>query len=151
MQIFVIMMFIAVAFIVQTGLGYLQIKHFTKAYTELRKIGKVAIGKRPGKIRAGTIVLFAVSQSGKILQAKKIQGVTVMAKVRDLQGFTGKNIKTLNENDLEACNKLLKQAILEAVSNYKIIMSGGQIPEKNSLFKRVMNQADRLVSIKKHN
>lgn len=149
MQILIIMIFIAGAFVVQMGLGFLQIKHFSKAYAELRRLGKVAIGKRPGKIRSGTIVMFAVTNSGKILKAKKIQGVTVMAQVKDLDGFEDKNIKTLEEKDLVHCNKLLKLAILDAVHNYKTIMSGGEIPEKNSLFKRMMLQAERVASVKK--
>lgn len=149
MQMIIIMIFIAGAFLVQMGLGFLQIKHFSKSYAELRRIGKVAIGKNPGKVRAGTIVLFAVTNSGKILKAKKMQGVTVMAKVRDLPGFEDKNIKTLREEDLTHCNKLLKSAILDAVHNYKVIMSGGEIPEKNSPFKRMMLQAERIVALKK--
>jgi glucitol operon activator protein len=149
MQIFIIMIFMAGAFIFQMVLGYLQIKHFSKAYAELRRVGKVAIGKKPGKIRSGTIVMFAVTNSGKILRAKKIQGVTVMAKVKDLHGFEDKNIRTLEEKDLTQCNKLLKLAILDAVQNYKVIMSGGEIPEKNSLFKRMMLQAERVAAVKK--
>ena len=149
MQIFIIMIFIVVAFIFQMALGFLQIKHFSKAYAELRRIGKVAIGKKPGKIRSGTIVMFAVTNSGKILKAKKIQGVTVMAKVKDMPGFEDKNIRTLEEKDLTQCNKLLKLAILDAVQNYKVIMSGGEIPEKNSLFKRMMLQAERVAAVKK--
>lgn len=149
MNILMIMVFIAGAFLIQMGLGFLQIKHFSKSYAELRRIGKVAIGKKPGKFRAGTIVLFAVSNSGRILKAKKMQGVTILAKVKDLPGFEEKNIRTLKEEDLAHCNKLLKLAILDAASNYKIIMSGGVIPEKNSLFKNMMLKAERTVAVKK--
>lgn len=149
MQLFILMIFVAGAFVVQMGLGFLQIKHFSKAYAELRGIGKVAIGKKPGKIRSGTIVMFAVTNSGKILRAKKIQGVTVMAQVKDLDGFEEKNIRALEEKDMAHCNKLLKLAILDAVYNYKVIMSGGEIPEKNSLFKRMMLQAERVAAVKK--
>ncbi|RFU68580.1 transcriptional regulator [Bacillus sp. V59.32b] len=145
----VIMIAIAVAFLIQMGLGFLQIQHFSKAYAEMRRIGKVAIGKKPGKIRSGTIVLFAVSNSGKILKAKKMQGVTVLAAVKDLPGFEDKNIRTLKEEDMVHCNTLLRSAILDAVHNYKTIMSGGVIPEKNSLFKNMMLKAERAVTIKK--
>lgn len=72
-----------------------------------------------------------------------------MARVRDLQGFEGKNIKTISEADMAKCNKLLRLAILDAVNNYNIIMSGGQIPDKPSLLKRMMHQADRLATLKK--
>ncbi|WP_174234293.1 transcriptional regulator GutM [Bacillus sp. V59.32b] len=149
MNIIVIMIAIAVAFLIQMGLGFLQIQHFSKAYAEMRRIGKVAIGKKPGKIRSGTIVLFAVSNSGKILKAKKMQGVTVLAAVKDLPGFEDKNIRTLKEEDMVHCNTLLRSAILDAVHNYKTIMSGGVIPEKNSLFKNMMLKAERAVTIKK--
>jgi hypothetical protein len=47
------------------------------------------------------------------------------------------------------CNKLLKLAILDAVSNYKTIMSGGVIPEKYSPFKNMMLKAERAVAVKK--
>lgn len=149
MQIIIIMLFIAGAFVVQMGLGFFQIKHFSKAYADLRRLGKVAIGKKPGKIRSGTIVMFAVANSGRILKAKKMQGVTVMAKVKDLQGFEDKNIRHLKEEDYAHCNKLLRLAIQDAVHNYKVIMSGGVIPEKDSFFKRMMMQAERMVPIKK--
>lgn len=149
MNLFMIMIFIAGAFLVQMGLGFLQIKHFSKAYGELRRMGKVAIGKKPGKVRSGTIVLFAVSKSGRILKAKKMQGVTVMATFKDLRGFEDKNIRHLTDEDMAHCNKLLKAAIQDAVSNYKIIMSGGVIPEKNSLFRNMMMKAERMVAVKK--
>jgi glucitol operon activator protein len=149
MSIYIVMIFIAGAFIVQMALGYLQLKNFTKAYAELRRIGKVAIGKKPGRIRAGTIVMFAISNNGNILKAKKMQGVTVMATFKELTGFEGKNLRNIKEEDMAHCNKLLKLAIKDAVSNFKIIMSGGTIPEKSSLFRRMMVKAEHVASIKK--
>lgn len=71
MELIIIMLLIAGAFVIQMGLGFLQIKYFTKGYTELRRMGKVAIGKKPGRIKAGTIVLFAINNNGRILAAKK--------------------------------------------------------------------------------
>ncbi|MGJ7919077.1 transcriptional regulator GutM [Neobacillus sp. LXY-4] len=149
MQIYIIMAFMAGAFLIQMALGYLQLKHFTKAYAEMRRVGKVAIGKKPGKIRSGTIVLFAISNNGNILKAKKMQGVTVMATFKDLPGFEGKNLRNLKDQDMAHCNKLLKSAIQDAVSNYKIIMSGGTIPEKSSLFRRMMVKAEHVATLKK--
>jgi glucitol operon activator protein len=145
MQVYIIMIFIAGAFVVQLLFGYLQIRHFSNEYSKLRRIGKVAIGKRPGTFQAGTIVFFAVSNSGKILKAKKMQGITVLAKMHDLQGFTGKNIEALEENDVIYCNKLLKSAILDAVNNYKIITNGGAIPGKKSFLAQMNLQVKGIV------
>lgn len=146
---FMIIMMIALAFVIQMGLGFLQMKHFSKAYVELRRMGKVAIGKNPGRIKAGTIVLFAVTDSGKIIKAKKMQGVTVLATVKDLPGFEDKNIKTLKDEDMAHCNKLLKAAIWNGAENYRIIMGGGVIPEKNSLFTNIMLKAEHAFAGKK--
>jgi len=72
-----------------------------------------------------------------------------MATFRDLHGFEDKNIRHLNAEDMTHCNKLLKAAIQDAVSNYKIIMSGGVIQEKSSLFRNMMVKAERMVAVKK--
>lgn len=149
MELLLIALFIGGAFIIQQLLGFIQIKHFTKEYVELRRKGKVAIGRKPGKFRAGTIVLFSISNSGKILEAKKMQGVTILAKVKKLDGFEGKFLKHLKEEDLSHCNKLLKLAIHDAINNYNIIMSGGTIAEKPSPLRSMMLNAERLVSAKK--
>ena len=149
MEFIMIALFIGGAFIVQQLLGFFQIKHFTKEYVELRQKGKVAIGRKPGKFRAGTIVLFAISNSGKILEAKKMQGVTILAKVRRLNGFEGKFLRHLTDEDMAHCNKLLALAIKDAIHNYKVISNGGTIAEKPSPLRSMMLKAESLVSAKK--
>ncbi|WP_232509539.1 transcriptional regulator GutM [Parageobacillus thermoglucosidasius] len=139
----------AAAFIIQLALGYFQIRNFTKTYIELRRKGKVAIGRRPGKFRAGTIVLFAVNNKGDILDAKKMQGVTVFAKFKRLKGFENKNILSINDNDLNNFNKLVRIAVKDAINNYKVIMNGGEIPEKLSVYRRIITKAENFLMAKK--
>lgn len=73
-------------------MGMKQIKHFNQNYQELRQLGKVAIGRRAGKLKAGTIILFAVDSQGKILAARKMQGVTVLAKFHPLPQYVNEDI-----------------------------------------------------------
>ncbi|ALF11912.1 transcriptional regulator GutM [Parageobacillus thermoglucosidasius] len=146
---FIVMLFMAAAFMIQLALGYFQIRNFTKTYIELRRKGKVAIGRRPGKFRAGTIVLFAVNNKGDILDAKKMQGVTVFAKFKKLKGFENKNILSINDNDLNNFNKLVRIAVKDAIHNYKVIMNGGEIPEKLSVYRRIITKAESLLMAKK--
>jgi glucitol operon activator protein len=143
------MLLMAAAFMIQLALGYFQIRNFAKTYIELRRKGKVAIGRRPGKFRAGTIVLFAVNNKGDILDAKKMQGVTVFAKFKRLKGFENKNILSINDNDLNNFNKLVRIAVKDAIHNYKVIMNGGEIPEKLSVYKRIITKAESLLMAKK--
>ncbi|WP_237565014.1 transcriptional regulator GutM [Parageobacillus thermoglucosidasius] len=143
------MLLMAAAFMIQLALGYFQIRNFTKTYIELRRKGKVAIGRRPGKFRAGTIVLFAVNNKGDILDAKKMQGVTVFAKFKKLKGFENKNILSINDNDLNNFNKLVRIAVKDAIHNYKAIMNGGEIPEKLSIYRQITTKAESLLMAKK--
>jgi DNA-binding transcriptional regulator of glucitol operon len=98
--------------------GLLQIKDFNKNYVELRKLGKVAIGRKKGKITSGTIVLIRIENDGLIIESRKMQGVTVIARVETFKGLEDKYIDKITENDLKNFNKPLKKAILDAVKNY---------------------------------
>ncbi|SFC43718.1 transcriptional regulator GutM [Clostridium uliginosum] len=98
--------------------GLLQIKDFNKNYIELRRLGKVAIGRKKGRLSSGTIVLIRIKDDGLIVESRKMQGVTVTARVKNFNGLEDKYIGQLKENDLKEFNKPLKKAILDAVKNY---------------------------------
>ncbi|AOR22537.1 transcriptional regulator GutM [Clostridium taeniosporum] len=99
--------------------GLMQIRDFNKNYIELRKLGKVAIGRKKGMINSGTIVLIRIQDDGLILETRKMQGVTVAARVKQFTGLENMYIYKIKENDLKEFNKPLKRAILDAVKNYK--------------------------------
>lgn len=129
--IFVLGIFCAIAYLLQIIFGMQQIKHFNETYQRLRRIGKVAIGRRAGKIKAGTIVMFAIDNEGNILDSVKMQGVTVMAKFKTLPNFIGLNINELSEENsvVKQENKLLQQAITNAREIYIRVEAGNYIEE----------------------
>ena len=79
-QAFIIGGIVITAYILQIVFGMKQLKNFNQVYSELRKKGRVAIGRRAGKVQSGTIVMFAVDRRGHVLDARKMQGVTVLAR-----------------------------------------------------------------------
>lgn len=118
----------SVTFLIITGIavwilnfifGLLQIKDFNKNYIELRKLGKVAIGRKKGRLSSGTIVLIRIQDDGLIIESRKVQGVTVAARIKSFKGLENKYIGDITENDLKEFNKPLKKAILDAVKIYK--------------------------------
>lgn len=116
----------------------IQIKDFNKNYAEMRRKGKVAIGRRRGYIQAGTVVLFLIDNSGIIIDARKIQGVSVFARVRKFAGLQGKSLGDITKKDLNKYNIYMKAAVLDAVKNYNVFKGGGEIKEKDtSLFKGI--------------
>ena len=99
-------------------MGMKQIKHFNQNYQELRQL-KVAIGRR-GKLKAGTIILFAVDSQGKILAARKMQGVTVLAKFHPLPQYVNEDIHYMDHYHplVQKENKLTQQAMENAREIY---------------------------------
>jgi len=130
------------AFVLQYLLTFVQMKSFTLHYGELRKMGRVAIGKKRGAFQAGSIAMLALDDDGVILDGRYMQGVTVFARFKAFkkdQGFEGKNIGDLDKEDCKSRNlsRPLSAAVLDAVSNYKTIMAGGEVPETPSPLKRL--------------
>lgn len=110
----------------QILLGFQQIKHFNQVYQELRGLGKVAIGRRPGKIRSGTIVMFAIEDEGEILDARLMQGVTVMSKFKKVEQYIGCDIHYIDKYHplVQKENKLTQFAMENAREIYLRVAVG---------------------------
>ena len=53
---------------------YIQIKDFDKNYIEMRKNGKLVVGRHGGKLSSGAIVLIGLDDDGMINETRKVQG-----------------------------------------------------------------------------
>lgn len=137
MNFWVIMILLAGAFAMQYVMGIYQIGNFKKAYGPLRRMGRVAIGRCSGRVRAGVIVMFAIDEEGTILRVEKMQGVTAFAKFKELKGFVGKNISSLEDSDTLKLNSQLKKAVLNARDNYNTIINGGEVEQNPSPFQKI--------------
>ncbi|RPA60758.1 transcriptional regulator [Aerococcus agrisoli] len=136
--------FVAIAaLLIQTAFGYFQVKHFNTVYQELRRKGKVAIGRRSGKIQSGTIVFFAVDKDDKILDARIMQGVTVLARFKPRNEYIGQDIHFIDRYHplVQKENKLIQIAMEDAREIYLRVAIGNYVEEKkgNVLQETVMN------------
>lgn len=128
---------IAAAFLLQGLLSCFQMKHFTNEFIKLRRQGKVACGRKSGGFHAGAIVMFQVDDNGVIQTARKMEGVTCLARVRNLPGFEGRNIRDLTEEDGPRHHRNLRKAIADASLSYRKFMAGETIPEPPTPFQKV--------------
>ncbi|MGW7998129.1 transcriptional regulator GutM [Staphylococcus xylosus] len=135
---------LAIGFVVQYLLGLVQIKNFTKHYTELRENGRVAIGRRPAIFKSGTLVLIQINRRNEIEDARYMQGVTVFSKFKKLRGLEGYKIHKLRDADLKNYNKLLIKAILDAQHTFNIIQSGGEIEKIPSPMMKAVKRINRM-------
>lgn len=137
--------FVMAAFALQYYLGFRQITHFGEEYSRLRKEGKVAIGRRPGKITSGTLVLFSLDQEDRIRYGRKLQGSTVFAKFRDFNTFDGRKIGEISKKDPEMKKeiRITRLAVLNAVENYLMVKAGKVIPDKKTPFGTITGALSR--------
>lgn len=114
------------AYLLQLLFSLRQMKTFNTVYQDLRKQGKVAIGKRAGKIRAGTIVMFALDDEGKILDARKMQGVTVWSRFAPMTQFIGEDLHYIDRYHpkVRLENKLTQAAMEHAREVYLRVQVG---------------------------
>ena len=116
--------FIAAAVIVwtaQTVLGFWQFKKFNNHIRDLRREGRVAIGRARGHFAAGVLILFVIDDDCKILRGEIMEGRTVFAGFKPFENFNGLTLFELSEN-LCKTMKLSKQqttAVLSAQQEYE--------------------------------
>ncbi len=113
-----------IIWILQALFGFIQMKNFNKNFVEMRKKGKIVIGFKKGFIVSGTIVMIRINEEGDIEELRCMQGVTVFAKFKRLDSLNGKNLLSLQDEDLKRFNKLLRKTIMIAVENYKNYLGG---------------------------
>lgn len=117
---------VVLAYVIQILFGMRQLKHFNQEYMRLRRLGRVAIGRRAGKIQSGTIVMFAVDLDGQVLSASRMQGVTVLAKFKEMPDYIGQDIHYLDRYHplVRTENKLMQIAIEDARELFLRVESG---------------------------
>lgn len=143
----ILIIMLAVGFVIQYLLGLLQIKNFTKHYTIMRENGRVAIGRRPAILKAGTLVLLQINNRNEIEEARYMQGVTVFSKFKKLKGLDGYKINKLRDTDLKKYNKLLIKAILDAQHTFNVIQSGGEIEKIPSPMMKAVKKINGMFKI----
>ncbi len=114
-----------IVWILQTALGFWQFKRFSNHLRDLRKLGRVAIGRARGRFLAGVLVLLVIDNYCRIIKGEIMEGRTVFA---DFQPFDDLNGLTLFELSDELCKSLnlgfqRSVAVLSAKKDYEDYMT----------------------------
>lgn len=130
------------AFVLQTIFAYIQIRNFNKIYQNIRSRGKVAIGRKSGKVRAGTIVFFGINDDGQIFDAYLMQGVTVLSKFKQIDQYVGQNLHFIDKHHplVQKENKLTQFAMENARDLFVLVDAGKyHEPETTGQVDRMMD------------
>ena len=120
---------VGIAFAMQGLFSFLQMRHLSNEFIKLRRKSKVAFGRKSGGFHAGAVVMFRIDDDGIIQEGKKMEGLTALAKVKDMPGFEGRYIGSLTEQDGPAGHKNLCKAIADASLTYRKYTAGEIIEE----------------------
>lgn len=139
---------LGIAYVLQFLLTMIQMKDFNLNFRDLRKMGRVAIGKKKGGFVAGSIVMFAIDDKGIILKGMYLSGVTVLARFKEINDFNGVDITTITEDQVKPYSKQVQKAILDASSNYITITNCGEIEEEKSPLQKLSGSIQKVVTQK---
>lgn len=128
------------AWALQSYLSFRQTKAFAALFVALRRRGRVCIGKYRGGLAQGSIVMFLLDEDGRVVEGHRLNGVTVLARFRELTDFDGLPMDALDARGAARHGKSVVRAVDNAGSNYRIISSGGHAPEPPTAVGRLMNR-----------
>ena len=137
---------LGIAYVLQFLLTMIQMKDFNLNFRDLRKMGRVAIGKKKGGFVAGSIVMFAIDDKGIILKGMYLSGVTVLARFKEINDFNGVDISTITEEQVKSYSKQVQKSILDASSNYITITNCGEIEEEKSPLQKLSGSIQKVVT-----
>ena len=100
-----------VVWIAQTVLGFRQFKKFNNHIKELRREGRVAIGRARGYFSAGVLVLFIIDDECRILRGEVMEGRTVFAGFKPFDHFNGLTLFELSDDLCKSMKIPMQQAI----------------------------------------
>ena len=136
------------AYVVQFLLTMMQMKNFNLNFRDLRRMGRVAIGKKKGGFVAGSIAMFAIDDEGIILKGMCLSGVTVLARFKEFNELNGIDIATITEEQVKKYSKQIQKSILDASYNYITITGGGTIEEAKSPIQNLTSSIQKVVTQK---
>lgn len=112
----IIVSFVAVAWVLQGVLTYFQIKNFQNKLNELKKHGRFGVGTLKGRFGRGVIVILNVNEEDVITDAQIMTGITVFARFTPFKILKNKNLKDI-DFITKNMNKNTKSAILKALDS----------------------------------
>ena len=80
--------------------------------------------------------MFLIDDNGLIKKAKKLEGVTCLARFRELEGFQGKYVGELSGEEVPKTHKNLRKAVRDASLTYCKYVSGEEIENPPTPFQR---------------
>jgi glucitol operon activator protein len=109
--------------ILQGLLGFWQLRHFNQHFNLLRKEGRVVVGKTKGRIMAGAVVMFCLDKDCNIIKGEKMEGISVLARMRPFPSCNSLNLLEIEEDNLSGLGRPTTKAVMNALENYRAFIN----------------------------
>lgn len=105
----VIILMLGIAWLVQFGFSYWQMKRYYKRVAQLRKDGLVWIGMEGSAWKRRVYAALVIDANDHIIHAEQLSGWTILATLKPIPGLAGRPISDLLDDqiDLNISKKLL--------------------------------------------
>ena len=136
----IVIISLGAAWLLQSFFSFKQSQAFGRLFVELRRKGRVAMGRFKGGLVQGVIVLFAIDDDGIILEGHKLQGVTVAARFKRFELYDGQDLHEIDPELSKRHGGPVRKAVENARDNLRIVTAGGHPPEPPTALARLLNR-----------
>ncbi|MBL8045216.1 MAG: hypothetical protein JNL09_01675 [Anaerolineales bacterium] len=97
---------LALAWLVQLGLSYWQMKRFYGRISQLRKSGKLAIGLEGGLYKGRQYGVLVVDEQENVVRAEQLSGLTIFSQLKSVSPLVGLKMNRLFEDEKALAEEL---------------------------------------------
>ncbi|WP_059102982.1 transcriptional regulator GutM [Shouchella shacheensis] len=148
MTILIVALCLGLGFLLQSVLGFWQMKNFNQQYTLMRSEGKVAIGRSRGFIRTGVVLLLSVDKQANIVRAEKMQGLTIFARFKPVDALANQPLFRTSPEVEGKLDRFSKKALDDARHVYRIVQAGGEVPKPKAPLEKVVTMFTKKREVK---
>jgi len=125
----VLFVLLAIMWILQFGLTYLQMRKYTARLKLIRQDGLTAVGMSGSKYKGRTYGVLTVADNNQIIHAEKMSGWTTFSNLRPVPDLVGLSLDNILDEEIDLP---ISKKLLEAFRNAaKDIHEARIAPEEN--------------------
>jgi len=115
--VLVLLVLLVGAWLLQAALAYWQAKRFYGRLSVLRRKGRCAVGRAGNKYRGKVFGVLAVDEAGIILNAERLSGLTVFARLQPVARLVGLPVSDLLSRQIEGLRPKFHAAFRQAAES----------------------------------
>jgi glucitol operon activator protein len=111
-------MLASIMWVFQGILSYFQIKHYNIILKEMKQKGKILVGQHKAIFGVGSIIILVLDEKNKVIDAKKMQGITVFNRFKSINELENKTIEEIKKDIPNVRDKRIRLSLEEAIKNF---------------------------------